>query len=199
MKAGSTPKGATNWIVYSSDTIYVNADTSTAAFASTPRYFTSLGGNTGHWAAHGVNAIYSATSNGFRIFLRSSNGTALTPTMANNNGWHVQWLGVPALTGPLPLAPSSQTGAAESIDPIQVAAVFELNESAINESAGLDQVMVEPEQNRSGIVEVDEQDQVIAEAGQDKSSAIHEMMEAKKLMILDRINQKRIDINRQEN
>ena len=199
VKAGSTPKGSTNWIVYSSDTIYVNPDTSTAGFTATPRYFTSLGGNTGHWAAHGVNAIYSATSNGFRVFLRSSNRTALTPTMANNNGWHVQWLGVPALTGPLPLAPASQTGDAESIDPIQVVAEFELNESGINASAGLDQVMVEPEQNRSGIVEGDKQDQVVAEDGQDRSSVIHEMMEAKKLMIRERVNQKRIDINRQEN
>ena len=118
--------------------------------------------------------------------------------MANNNGWHVQWLGVPALTGPLPLAPASQTGDAESIDPIQVVAEFELNESGINASA-LDQVMVEPEQNRSGIVEGDKQDQVVAEDGQDRSSVIHEMMEAKKLMIRERVNQKRIDINRQEN
>jgi hypothetical protein len=93
--AGSTPIGTTNWKAFTSNAIYLDVDTSAAGFTATPRYFTSLGGNGGHWTAQGVNAIYSATSNGFRVYLYAE-GTTLTPAYANNLGWYVQWLGVPS-------------------------------------------------------------------------------------------------------
>jgi len=96
VNAGSTSSGATNWKQYTSSSIYVDVDTSAAGFTSTPRYFTSLGGNGYHWLAIGINAIYAATPTGFRLYLRSLDGAALTPANANSRGWYVQWLGVPA-------------------------------------------------------------------------------------------------------
>ena len=93
--SGATPKGTTNWKAYGSNAIYVDVDTTAAGFASTPRYFTSLGGTSNHYYAQGFNAIYSPTATGFRVYLRNWNGAALTPEYANSKGWYVQWLGVP--------------------------------------------------------------------------------------------------------
>ena len=59
-----------------------------------------------------------------------------------------------------------------------------------------DQVIAEPKQNETSIAEGDMQNQKVAEAGEDKPSAIHEMIEAKKLMVRDKINQKLISINK---
>ena len=92
--SGYTTPGATNWKSYNSNTIYLDVDTSSAGFTSTPMYFASLGGNSNHWQAEGINAIYSPTATGFRIYLRDD-VEALTPQLANQLGWHLQWLGVP--------------------------------------------------------------------------------------------------------
>jgi RES domain-containing protein len=92
--SGSTPKGTTNWKTEGSKAIYVDVDTSAAEFPSTPFYFTSLWGTGNHWNAQGINAVYRARSTGFRIYLKSNTGTALTPAYANRQGWCVQWLGV---------------------------------------------------------------------------------------------------------
>jgi hypothetical protein len=93
--AGDTPIGATNWMAYTSNTIYLDVDTSAAGFTSTPLYFASLGGISNQFDAMGVNAIYYPTAKGFRIYLKNPGGVALTPAYANSKRWHVQWLGVP--------------------------------------------------------------------------------------------------------
>ena len=92
--AGLTESKATNWIAYGSKDIYLDIDTSAAGFAETPHYFASLGGMSNQFDAHGVNAIYSATDKGFRVYLKSMTGATLTPTYANSKGWYLQWLGV---------------------------------------------------------------------------------------------------------
>lgn len=93
--AGNTPRAATNWKAYTGSSIYIDVDTSAAGFASAPLYFTSICGNTNQWSAQGVSAIYSATSTGFRVYLKSNSaGLALTPEYANSRSWYVQWLGV---------------------------------------------------------------------------------------------------------
>ncbi len=94
-KAGQTISGATNWQSYGSNNIYLDIDTSSAGFAETPNYFASLGGSTCQWEEDGITAIYSPTSTGFRVYLRSDTGRSVTPEFANQNGWYVQWLGVP--------------------------------------------------------------------------------------------------------
>ena len=93
-KSGSTPSGTTNWKAYGSNAIYLDVNTAAAGFASTPCYFTSLGGRSSQYDSLGINAIYYATSTGFRIYLKNWKGAALTPAYANSKGWHVQWLGV---------------------------------------------------------------------------------------------------------
>jgi hypothetical protein len=93
--AGSTTPGSTNWQPYSGNTgIYLDVDTKAGKFTTTPKYFTSIGGNTSHWATTGVTSIYSPSPTGFRVYVRWSDGSALTPAQANSFQWHVNWLGV---------------------------------------------------------------------------------------------------------
>jgi zinc metalloprotease ZmpB len=93
--SGSTTAGSTNWQPYGGNTgIYLDIDTSACKFTTTPRYFASLGGNSSHWATTGATSIYSPTPNGFRVYVRWSDGSALTPAQANSFQWHINWLAV---------------------------------------------------------------------------------------------------------
>jgi hypothetical protein len=92
--SGQTTPGATNWQTFSSNVIYTDVNTAAAGFTATPRYFTSLGGSGNQRNAQGVNAIYSPTATGFRLYLMGTNGVVATPAYANSNGWNVQWMGV---------------------------------------------------------------------------------------------------------
>jgi len=92
--AGSTTPGDTNWVQLGSNSLYVDVDTSSAGFTEMPLYFTSLGGKTSHWIAIGVNSVYKATPTGFRIYIYSGDERPLTPEYANENEWHIQWLGM---------------------------------------------------------------------------------------------------------
>jgi phage baseplate assembly protein gpV len=95
--SGSTTPGSTNWQPYEGTTgIYLDVDTSAGKFTTTPKYFTSLGGNSSHWATTGVTSIYTPSPTGFRVYVRWSDGSALTPEQANSLQWHVNWLGVEA-------------------------------------------------------------------------------------------------------
>ena len=95
--SGSTTPGSTNWQPYSGTAgIYLDVDTSTGKFTTTPKYITSLGGSSSHWSTTGVNSIYTPTPAGFRVYVRWSNGTALTPAQANSFQWHVNWVGIEA-------------------------------------------------------------------------------------------------------
>ena len=95
--SGSTTPGSTNWQPYPGNTgIFLDVDTSAGKFATTPKYFTSLGGNSSHWATTGVTSIYTPSPTGFRVYVRWSDGSALTPAQANSLQWHVNWLGVEA-------------------------------------------------------------------------------------------------------
>jgi hypothetical protein len=95
--SGSTTPGATNWQPYGNNAgIYCDVDTSQAELTETPIYLASLIGNNSHWSLTGINAIYSATPRGFRIYLRSAAGGAQpTPEQANQRRWAVQWVAVP--------------------------------------------------------------------------------------------------------
>ncbi len=92
---GSTTPGATDWQSYGNNTgIFVDVDTSSGGFTSTPRYFSSVGGRSSHWATTGGTSIYTPTANKFRIYLRWANGQNITPAQANNLEWHINWVGV---------------------------------------------------------------------------------------------------------
>ena len=69
--SGQTTPGATNWQVYNATGIYLDVDTSSCGFTvlSMPLYYTSLGGNSGHWFTTGATAIYVPTATGFRVYV----------------------------------------------------------------------------------------------------------------------------------
>ena len=94
--SGSTTPCNTPWVSYSSSGgIYVNIDTSAAGFTQTPLYFTSLGGGSSHWRTEGATSIYFASPTGFRVYVYySPDPTAGTPTFANNNCWHINWMAI---------------------------------------------------------------------------------------------------------
>ena len=76
--------------------IYVDVDTSAAQFPVKPHYLTSLEGNQHHWDCGGINAVYNATKNGFRIYIKwvDKKPTPLTPSEAKANGWYIKWTGI---------------------------------------------------------------------------------------------------------
>jgi hypothetical protein len=92
---GSTPVGNTAWQQYpGGEGIYVDVDTSSAGFTTTPIYITSIGGATSHWWTTGATSIYAPTPTGFRVYVRWATGGSLTPALANEYGWHINWVAV---------------------------------------------------------------------------------------------------------
>ncbi len=93
---GSTPVGTTAWQQYpDGQGVFVDVDTSSARFTTTPIYITSLGGTNTHWGTTGATSIYTPTPTGFRVYVRWWGGGPLTPAFANQNGWHINWIAVP--------------------------------------------------------------------------------------------------------
>ncbi|MFC0436991.1 hypothetical protein [Kutzneria buriramensis] len=99
IRIGSGRSATCQWTQYSPDGITMQVDTSAAGFAGTPVYVTSIGGSSSHWSLAGTGAVYAPDNGnlrtGFRIYLRWAvpDGAALTPVMACNYGWFVQWIG----------------------------------------------------------------------------------------------------------
>ena len=91
--SGSTAPGV-GWVAYGTNGIYIDVNTSSAHFTGTPTYTSSVGGNGGQWALTGTGGIYYPTSTGFRIYVRWSDGSPLTPATAQGLGWYVNWVGV---------------------------------------------------------------------------------------------------------
>lgn len=100
IRSGETPAGSTNWQPYSASAgVFVDVDTSEAGFKTTPNYVASIAGRTGHWTTTGGSAIYSPTPNGFKVYVRYSDGRALTPEEANAASWRISWIGVEKTEG----------------------------------------------------------------------------------------------------
>lgn len=93
---GSTPVGNTAWQQYpGGEGIFLDVNTSSAGFTTTPIYITSLGGSSHHWWTTGATSIYFPTPTGFRVYVRYSTGGSLTPAIANQYGWHINWIAIP--------------------------------------------------------------------------------------------------------
>ena len=88
---GQTDPKKTNWVQYNQGGIYVDIDTSSAGFSSTPYYFTSLSGHTNNWMAQGVTSIYLPTSKGFRVHVGYRE---LTAAQAKKWGWSISWIAI---------------------------------------------------------------------------------------------------------
>src|SRR4028119_452626 len=91
---GSTPVGSTAWQQYDGPEagVFVDVDTSSAGFTTTPIYITSLGGISHHWNTTGATSIYTPTPTGFRVYVRFPSGSPLTPALANQYQWHINWI-----------------------------------------------------------------------------------------------------------
>lgn len=94
MGVGKTPSGSTAWQVYGTNGIFVDVDTTAAGFVKTPLYVTALHGTSSHWATTGGTSVYQPTPTGFRIYVKWSDSSPLTPATANSCGWHIQWIGI---------------------------------------------------------------------------------------------------------
>jgi hypothetical protein len=103
--AGATQVGNTAWQQYpDGEGVFVDVDTSHGGFTTTPIYITSLGGTSAHWHTTGATSIYLPTPRGFRVYVRWANGGPLTPAVANQNGWHINWIATPR-TSPFVIGP----------------------------------------------------------------------------------------------
>lgn len=91
--SGSTAPGQ-DWVAYGANGISIDVDTSSAHFTGHPTYTSTVGGNGGQWALTGTSAIYYPTATGFRIYVRWSDGSPLSPATAQAFQWHVNWVGV---------------------------------------------------------------------------------------------------------
>ncbi|NUW34818.1 hypothetical protein HTZ77_25800 [Nonomuraea sp. SMC257] len=93
IRAGATTRGE-GWKPYNGGHgIYIDVDTSDARFPTTPFYFTSIGGKSEQWALVGPSAVYFPKPDGFRVYVRWSDGSALTPARAKDNEWYINWIG----------------------------------------------------------------------------------------------------------
>ena len=89
--AGTSGRGATNWVDYSSNGIYTDVDISKCGFVTIPTVTSSLEGTTSHWGTTGSSEIYDVTTGTFRIYLVASHGRG---GGANKMGWNVEWIAV---------------------------------------------------------------------------------------------------------
>ena len=89
--AGTSGRGDTNWVDYSTGGIYTDVDISKCGFVTIPTVTSSLEGTTSHWTTTGSSEIYSVTTSTFTIYLVTSLGRG---GGANNMGWNVEWIAV---------------------------------------------------------------------------------------------------------
>lgn len=91
--------------------IYIDVDTSSFDFSEIPHYAISLSGTSYKWATTGGDAVYNPTKDGFRVYIRRSDGAPLTAKDAEGCGLCIHWLALeggsvtldgdePPVTGP---------------------------------------------------------------------------------------------------
>jgi len=85
--AGET--GSSNWTRYNKYGVYVDVDTSSCGFSSTPVYVTSISGQN-LWQTTGSSEPYHENSTYFRIYIRQDSG--ITPADASGWSWSVNWV-----------------------------------------------------------------------------------------------------------
>jgi hypothetical protein len=91
---GNTPAGSTAWQQDQANSLYVDIDTSACGFATTPLYFTSLGGVGYQWRTTGATSIYRRNPGTFRVYVVDDSGP-VTPAIANQRQWHINWKAIP--------------------------------------------------------------------------------------------------------
>ena len=89
--AGTTVRGSTSWVDYSSNGIHTDVDISKCGFVTVPTVTTSLEGSTSHWSTTGSSEVYNVTNTTFRIYLVAEHGRG---GGANKMHWNVEWIAV---------------------------------------------------------------------------------------------------------
>lgn len=105
IKVASGRTSPQDWVDYNGGPggIYVDVDTSSAKFVTTPHYFVALHGASTQWRACGMNSIYNESPTGFRVYLAwadndgHSPNAPLNPLRANFASvkkWYLKWTGI---------------------------------------------------------------------------------------------------------
>ena len=91
--AGTTAAGK-GWNYDSSNKgLWIDVDTSSGGFTTTPVYVASISGTERHWRTTGGCAVYLATKSSFRIYLRYPDGP-IEVKDAQIGHWQVNWIAV---------------------------------------------------------------------------------------------------------
>ncbi|MBQ4803990.1 T9SS type A sorting domain-containing protein [Aquimarina sp. MMG015] len=88
IKIGQGVTSPADWVDYNTTGIYVDVDTKSCEFTTTPHYLVTLESisNKGfHWYISGVPSVYNATSTGFRVYLRWTDAPSDLPTVGSLN------------------------------------------------------------------------------------------------------------------
>lgn len=105
IKIASGQTSTNDWVDYNGGPggVYIDVDTSSANFTTTPHYIVALHGNGFQWRACGVNSIYNETSTGFQVYLAWADNDGHAPTssqsplranFASSKGWYLKWTGI---------------------------------------------------------------------------------------------------------
>ncbi|MEZ0074925.1 hypothetical protein [Planotetraspora sp. GP83] len=93
MASGKTRPGQ-GWRVYAPNSICIDVDTTAGQFTGNPIYLTSIGGAGGmQYDLVGTSAVYDITANKFSVYLKWRDDRDLTPAMAQQFGWYINWIG----------------------------------------------------------------------------------------------------------
>ncbi|MFI7644367.1 hypothetical protein [Nonomuraea sp. NPDC049400] len=91
--SGKTPPGQ-GWRAYAPNSICIDVDTTAGQFTGNPVYLTSIGGAGGmQYDLVGTSAVYDITANKFSVYLKWRDDRDLTPAMAQQFGWYINWIG----------------------------------------------------------------------------------------------------------
>jgi hypothetical protein len=106
--AGSTEAGNTAWKDYDhrrpSIGLYVDINLSDCGFSQAPLVFINVHGNNHTWELTGTASAYDLFSKGFKVYVkfpddRTAKQIKLSPQLANDYRWQVQWLAIEPQAG----------------------------------------------------------------------------------------------------
>jgi hypothetical protein len=94
--SGQTTPGQ-GWKQHGEGGVYLDVDTRSAKFDSTPKYVISLGGPGGNMyeTSGGASSVYNPTPTSFRVYLKRADSRPLpVQTVIDNYKWYVSWIGI---------------------------------------------------------------------------------------------------------
>jgi hypothetical protein len=91
---GTSDGGGWNtWKLSGSSGLYIDVETDACNFKITPAYVSTVVGDAAHWQLVGVNSIYSASKDKFRVYIwHPVLRGAFMKFFAKKNGWKISWV-----------------------------------------------------------------------------------------------------------